>query len=78
MLFFVLHTLLRASRSIFLCVSRGSQAVCVEQSAGTVRCRRRIIELAKDSASDSEFNEIPTGGKIREARAEFDKLWLDK
>ena len=50
----------------FKSVSRGSQAVCVEQSAGTVRRRRRIIELTNDSVSDSESNEIPTGGKDKQ------------
>ena len=30
--------------------------------AVTVRNRRRIIEQTNDSASDSEFCEIPTGG----------------
>ena len=31
----------------------------------TVDDRRRIIELTNDSVSDSESNEIPTGGKMR-------------
>ena len=35
-------------------VSRGSQAICEEQSAGAVRLRRRIIELLSDCDSKSE------------------------
>ena len=35
-------------------VSRGSQAICEEQSAGAVRLRRRIIELLSDCVSKSE------------------------
>ena len=77
MLFFVLHTLLRAYRSIFLCVSRGSQAVCVEQNAGTVRCRRCDRSKAQGSEEIFDF----TGGRMRKpvrqsANIAFDDLAL--
>ena len=71
MLFFVCKTLLYrlfAYTDFFIANAGVINVNALRIDIQTVDDRRRIIELTNDSVSDSESNEIPTGGKMRKSR----------